>query len=238
MITTDPDPARRPCHPRMPGGTWELLPCRGDVLVAETKRPLGRQKIHTGKGETIPRRRGMIAAINLKFPRLRGDQGHPAARLRPRPCGRSRRTRIRRLSPRQARLRLRRANAEQGPQLPDQVTAPPPAQDPPHHPLARIGVIEPVVRDQQPRAGPLGDQRPADDRVEDAGRQLNRSSRGGSRMSTAQCTTPSNPGWGTGSVRNVNAWPITGLKSFGISQRASRAGSPVTTFVIMGPLSL
>jgi hypothetical protein len=56
-------------------------------------------------------------------------------------------------------------------------------------------------------------------------RQLKRTSRGGSRSSSWQWITPSNPVFGTGSVRKVNWCPTTGLKSLGISQRASKPGS-------------
>src|SRR5579872_6177623 len=56
-------------------------------------------------------------------------------------------------------------------------------------------------------------------------RHAMRSSRSGSRSSTWQCTIPSKPCCGRGSVRKVKRCPTTGSKSFGMSHRAIRPAS-------------
>ena len=64
----------------------------------------------------------------------------------------------RRPGPCWARSPLGLVPAQQGAELPDEVPAPAPAQDPHDHLLARVGVIEAVVRNQKSGPGAFGNQ--------------------------------------------------------------------------------
>ncbi len=107
----------------------------------------------------------------------------------------------------------------------DQVTPPAAAEEAAGRLLAGVVLVEAVVGEEQARAGAFGDEPPGDGAVDPTDDPADSEKSGGSRAKTSQCTIPSKPWAGTGSVRKVKRCPTSARKSFGISQEAGRSGT-------------